>query len=321
MSGRGGRSCSWRWDSPIAAGASCAAAARPRVSTARECGARVMKFGDHTVAGFLMAVGGSFGLRHGLRLITVAKQVGLTPIASPAQVSSGVVRVRGRIRSMSPVVSPFTQTPCCWYRVEVAKPATASESQGAGWWPLHGESSTAEFAIEGDGVSLRVRPPGLDFDMPYNFEEEVISKPTGQHQRVLVDFVAQHVPDGLNRFVFDTAQAALLSPERAADPRVAAAMRGYREQKHRQLHQKTTGKAFRFREICLIAGQECEVAGTLTVENGIPVLHKGVDGTPFLVSTKLGAELHKSQRRQALKFVAVSGAVFFCGVSLLVFPD
>jgi hypothetical protein len=45
-------------------------------------------------------------------------------------------------------------------------------------------------------------------------------------------------------------------------------------------------------------------------DGGGRVLQKGVDRTLFLVSTQLGADLHKSQRRQALNFVAVSGADF-----------
>jgi hypothetical protein len=281
----------------------------------------MMDFGEHTIAGLLLASGGGFGLRHGLRLIAVAKQVGSTPIASPAQVSTGVVRVRGRVRSQSPVVSPFTQTPCCWYRVEVAKPATESESQSAGWWPLHEESSSADFSIEGAGVSLCVRPQGLEFDIPYNFEEEVISNPGTSRQRLLVDYVGQNVPDGLNQFVFKTAQDAFLSPERAADPRLAEQLRQFRDRKHRQLHQKTEGKAYRFREVCLVAGQECEIVGTVMAGSGGRVLQKGADRTPFLVSTKFGAELHESQRRRALNFLAVSGAVFLSGVLVLIFPD
>jgi hypothetical protein len=281
----------------------------------------MMGFGDHTVAGLLLGLGGGFGLRHGRRLLALARQVGSTPITSPGQASTGLVRVRGRVRTPSPVVSPFTQTPCCWYRVEVAKPATEAESSGAGWWSLHEESSTADFSIEGGGGSLCVRPQGLDFDLPCGFEEEVISEPNSPRQRLLVNYVAQTVPDGLNQFVFETAQAALLSPERAADPRVAEAMRKFRERKHRALHQKTEGKAFRFREVCLIAGQECEIAGTVTPEGCDRILQQGADGTAFLVSTRLGADLHKSQRRRALNFLAVSGAVFIFGVLLLIFPD
>ena len=87
-----------------------------------------------------MAAAGGFGLRHASRLRAMASQLKATALSHISQANAGPAPVRGQISCSETVVSPFTKTPCCCYRVEVDEVTDAGERNSA-WSLFHTELS------------------------------------------------------------------------------------------------------------------------------------------------------------------------------------
>ena len=81
-----------------------------------------------------------------------------------------------------------------------------------------------------------------------------------------------------------------------------------------KLHRKTKNQSFRFREICLLPGQEFEAAGTLVLNGGRRTLIGGTEGWPFILSQHLGDRMDEQQRKKARSFTAWSAGSLILGL-------
>ena len=272
-------------------------------------------YGD--AGGFVMIILGILGLRHAAKLRALARKLEAIPFTSIAAAKSGPARVRGRVHSDALVTSPFSQTACCCYRAEVEDASDDGTSMGSGWTPLYTDVSKIGFVLEDASGSLKVRPQGLDIDIPFGFQHEVISKPCDAREKALYEYVEQNCPNKLNAFLLATAKTAFISPEQAADPRVQERLQKWEERRRGSLHKRTKGQSFRFREATVMPGQECEIAGTVESEDGVRVLRQGPEGMPFLLSANMDEALNADQQRRARNFARWSTAFVVGGVALM----
>ena len=97
------------------------------------------------LGGLMFVIGGLAGLRQARKLRLGSRALEDTPVLTTAR--AGLVRIRGTIACDRPLLSPLTQTPCCFYRVEVEDRCDDGSATGTGWRPRHRESSTASFKL------------------------------------------------------------------------------------------------------------------------------------------------------------------------------
>ncbi len=270
--------------------------------------------------GLLLMIAGVAGLRYSRKLHSVSRALNDTPVISVAQAGNGLVRVRGRIASDQLLVSPFTQTPCCFYEVEVEEPSDDGSATGMAWRRAHIESSVARFELRDRTGAIEIRPEGIQVHAPPTFRHEVISRPRDPSEERMLAYVREHCPNKLNRLVLNTVKKALLTPEQEADPQVQERLRQLEERRHQQLHRETKGHSFLFRETCFLPGQELEVVGTAVVDGASRALGKGPGGqTPFLLSAHLGEALNRQQDTMARNFTIASVAALAAGVLVMIF--
>jgi hypothetical protein len=267
------------------------------------------------IVGALITAAGAFGLRHAAKLRTAAHRMGVTPLSSTREAAPGKVRIRGRIDGTETVVSPFSKTPCYYYRVEIEESSDDGSQRGSGWTRFYTEVSPHSFSLQDDSGSVTVIPEDLEIEVPFTLDQEVITKPRNAQEQLLVDYVREHCVDRLNAFVHKTASAALLTPEILADPRVQEKLK-QREARHKELLQKKTkNQSFRFRETCLRPGQQYEVVGTLLVNGAQRVVSKGRDENwPFVVSSLTGKLLDRKRMQQARSFTRWSAGALILGL-------
>jgi hypothetical protein len=273
----------------------------------------------HGVVGVLMVVGGGLALRHAARLNSLARAIEKTKTVTTAAAQSGLVRVRGRIESAPRVMSPFTQTACCCYQAEIEEPSDDGSSTGMGWRPLHTAISRERFALRDQAGTIEIDPQGMQLDVAPTLTREVISRAGDAREEAMLEYVRQNCPNPGNRMVLEAGKRAFLSPEQQADPRVREGLRQLEQRSHQQLHKKTEGQSFLFRETCLLPGQEFEVAGTVRREGTDRVIGEGPPGSPFLLSARIGAALSREQHRKTRNFALISCAVFIGGMLVLIF--
>jgi hypothetical protein len=285
------------------------------------------------LAGLMFVIGGLAGLRQArkLRLGSRALQTPVqnTPVLTTALARTGLVRVRGIVVCDRPLLSPLTQTPCCFYRVEVEDRCDDSSAKATGWRPRHRESSTASFKLrDAEGV-VEIVPSGLAIDAPPTFEDEVHSAAGNPEKERLLAYVRQNCPDRASRVLFSVLKQVILAPEDQA--KTQERLQVLEERHRRGLDRETTAHSFLFRETCLLPGTELEITGTACKNDLRRILTKGPGMTPFCASTHFGQALPvpsaysghalpEKQNRQARAFAIVSTLVLLAGVLMMISP-
>ncbi len=267
--------------------------------------------------GILMILLGVAGLLRALKLLAKAKVLAGVPLTPVEQAVRGTVRIRGTARCGEPVLSPFSATMCCGYRIEIDQGSNDGGDQGSSWAPIHDEVSSNIFWMRDATGAIEVHPEALEVDLPFTLQHEVIWPPRDDRELVLVEFVRQHCPDKTKHFFFDTMTKVLVPREKAADSRVQQGLTALRERHAPELHKETEGQSFRFREMCIMPGKEYELAGTVTSVGPTLALTRGAKGAPFLLSARLGNEMQGEQRKKALSFAAWSAGFAALGIVVL----
>jgi hypothetical protein len=287
------------------------------------------------LGGLMFVIGGLAGLRKArkLRLGSGARED--TPAfttaqdVTTAQARAGLVRVRGTVVCDRPLLSPLTQTPCCFYRVEVEDRCDDSSAQAVGWRPRHRESSTTSFKLRDAAGVIEIVPSGLAVDAPPTFEHEVHSAAGNPEEERLLAYVRQNCPDQASRVLFSVLKQVVLAPEDQANTQERLQVL---EERHRRgLDRETTAHSFLFRETCFLPGSELEIAGTACKNDLRRIMTKGPGTTPFRASTHFGqalplASAHsgqtlpEKQNHQARAFAIVSTLVLLAGVLMMISP-
>ena len=254
------------------------------------------------IVGALITVAGAFGLRHAAKLRTAAHRMRATPLSSALGAAPGKVRMRGRIESKETMVSPFSKTPCYYYRVEVEVSSDEAASEVLAATRFHTEVSPHRFSLRTTPVpspsplkiwrsKFRSLSIGKSSPNRATHRNKCWWTSSGALRRPAECLCAQ---DRERRFSH---------PEILADPRVKEKLK-QREARHKELLQKKTkNQSFRFRETCLRPGQQYEVVGTLVVDGTQRVVGKGRDENwPFVVSSLAGKLLDQKRMQQARAF-------------------
>ncbi len=290
---------------------------------------------SRALAGLMFVIGGVAGLRHARKLRLGSRTLEHTPAISTAQAvttaraGAGLVRVRGTVVCDRPVLSPLTQTPCCFYRVEVDDRCDDSSAQATGWRPRHRESSTASFKLRDAAGAIEIVPGGLTVDAPPTFEREVHSAAGNPEEERLLAYVRQNCPDQASRVLFSVLKQVVIAPEDQANTQERLQVL---EERHRRgLDRETGAHSFLFRETCFLSGTELEIAGTAWKNDLRRILTKGPGTTPFRASTHFGQELAfvsaasgqaipEKQNHTARAFAIVSTLFLLAGVLMMISP-
>lgn len=287
------------------------------------------------LGGLMFVIGGLAGLRQARKLRRGSRALEDTPIITTAEAVTaapagvGLVRVRGTVACDRPLLSPLTQTPCCFYRVEVDDRCDDSSSKAMGWRPRHRESSTASFKLRDGAGVIEIVPGGLTVDAPPTFEREVHSAAGDPEEERLLAYVRQNCPDQASRVLFSVLKQVVLAPEDQANTQERLQVL---EERHRRgLDRETKAHSFLFRETCFLPGSELEIAGTACKNDLRRIMTKGPGTTPFRASTHFGQALPlgsaspgqalpEEQNRQARAFAIVSTLVLLAGVLMMISP-
>ncbi len=266
-----------------------------------------------------MLAGGLTGLGLGRRQYGRYRRVLASRPAMAGARVDGLVRIRGRARSEAPLSSPLTATPCCYYRVEIEQERasfstdSATGSDPGTWHAIYKETSAPGFLIEDASGSAQVQPEGLDLDVPPLLDHEIDSEPKNQREEAFLEYLRRKSPDPWKTFLFEKTTQLLLSPEQAARPEVQERMRQARARIDRRLQRKTKRHNFRFREYCIVPGQEYEVVCVMRGN----VLSKDSAGGPFLISSGSSQEMERKQLRLAWNYAGWGLGMALFGLILL----
>jgi hypothetical protein len=237
--------------------------------------------------------------------------------------------VRGTVACDRPLLSPLTQTPCCFYRVEVEDRCDDGAATGMGWRPRHRESSTASFNLRDAAGVVEIVPSGLAVDAPPTFEHEVHSAAGNPEEEKLLAYLRQNSPDQAGRVLFSLLKQVVISPEDQASTQER--LQVLEERHRRRLDRGPKAHRFLFRETCFLPGSELEIAGTACKNDLRRIITKGPGTTPFRASTHFGqalpvASAHsvqaipEEQNHQARAFAIVSTLVLLAGVLMMISP-
>ena len=287
------------------------------------------------LGGLMFVIGGLAGLRQARKLRLGSRALEDTPVLNPAQavttaqVGAGLVRVRGTVVCDRPLLSPLTQTPCCFYRVEVDDRCDDGSATSTGWRPRHRESSTASFKLRDAAGVIDIVPSGLAVEGPPTFEHEVHSAAGNPEEERLLAYVRQNCPDNASRVLFSVLKQVVLAPEDQANTQERLQVL---EERHRRgLDRETAAHSFLLRETCFLPGSELEITGTACKNDLRRIMTKGPGTTPFRASTHFGqalpfASAHsgpalpEKQNHQARAFAIVSTLVLLAGVLMMISP-
>ena len=168
------------------------------------------------LGGLMFVIGGLAGLSKARRLRLGSRALEDTPILT-TQARAGLIRVRGTVVCDRPLLSPLTQTPCCFYRVDVEDRCDDGSATGMGWRPRHRESSTASFKLLDDAGVIEIVPSGLAVDAPPTFEHEVHSVAGNPEEERLLAYVRQNCPEKASSVLLSLLKQAVFSPEQQAN--------------------------------------------------------------------------------------------------------
>ncbi|HXN49119.1 MAG TPA: hypothetical protein VN893_20875 [Bryobacteraceae bacterium] len=279
------------------------------------------------ITGIVMLAGGVAGLvkaraQHARYRIIRS----IAPGVGPA--NAGLVRIRGRARTENALASPLTGTLCCHYRVVVEEDrdyaissGDSSGREGPSWHQIWTEESKEGFSIDGAAGGAAVRPEGLELDVKPVLEREIYSGPKKEPgDDALLEYLQRKSPAPFRNFLWEKTTSALLSKEAAASPEMQEKLRLGRERLGRKLQRDVKHHNYRFREYCIVAGEEYEMVATAgPLHGGGRVLMKDAANGLFLISTGSSGEIERRQLRLFWSFAGWGAGIGLFGLLLLIF--
>ena len=128
---------------------------------------------DPTGALILGTFAGLWTFFKGFRVFREYKVVVDTPRTNIRSISMGLVHIGGSAQVDSPVPSPVSRTPCCFYKVEIDH--WKSEGKSRGWAHLRTDVGGSKFFVADQTGKVLVDAHSAEFDVPLSCEREVDS--------------------------------------------------------------------------------------------------------------------------------------------------
>jgi hypothetical protein len=133
-----------------------------------------MPANDDKVFGYA-ALGFGLGLYYfvkGFREFRKYRLLADTPEVPIRSMAMGLVEIHGKARSEEQVYSPVSNTPCCYYKVDIEK--YVKDSKGRGRWVHQAtDANGVPFYLEDASGKVRVDLQGVEFDLNENCKREI----------------------------------------------------------------------------------------------------------------------------------------------------
>jgi hypothetical protein len=227
------------------------------------------------------------------------------PLVCISAIPRGFVHVRGKAVLDSPLNSPLTQLPCCYYRTTIERLEPGKKDKPGTYREIYSEPNDREFYIDDGTGKVLVCPGGAEYEFPKIYSAEIdlklpgiwksfvdpslgqMTHPTEQHLR---HYLAQHgISGGIET----------LPTQRGAT---------------------NASDVYQLTEYCLLAGQEASVFGTCDEcfgpesPNGCKVLCKDEHLPTFLITIR--NHLRVGPRLRHIAIACYASGILLIGVSL-----
>jgi hypothetical protein len=208
----------------------------------------------------------------------------------------GLVQVRGRVVAEAPLISPLTQSPCCYYQTTIQREKPGKTGQ---FTTIHREVKSRDFVIDDGTGKIPIITAGAQYDLPQTYSAVVDWSAPGLIKDSRGPTIGQATPPS-------SEHVGLFLARHGIGKRGAGNGEG----------KAVEGGAFRITEQCLAVGAEASVFGTCEVcfspgePRGRKVIVKNSHLPTLLVTNNI--ELRVSPR---LHFIAI--AAYTCGILLI----
>ncbi len=132
---------------------------------------------DPTGALLLGTIAGVWTFFKGFRVFREYKVVEDTPRISIRSMPMGLVHIRGNATLDKPILSPVSQTPCCFYKIEIDQ--WKSQGKSHGWSHLRTDLDGSKFFLVDETGKTLIDAQSAEFDVPINAERVVDSSRHG----------------------------------------------------------------------------------------------------------------------------------------------
>jgi hypothetical protein len=133
-----------------------------------------MSSDDGKIIGYAF-LGFGFGLYYfvrGFRVYREYRVLADTPEAPIRSMAMGLVEIHGKARSEEQIYSPVSNTPCCFYKVDIEK--YVKDSKGRGRWVHQAtDANGVPFYLEDASGKVLVDLRGVEFDLNENCKREI----------------------------------------------------------------------------------------------------------------------------------------------------
>lgn len=268
----------------------------------------------------------------GIKLRQESQTVAQIPEAPIGKTAPGPVHVRGKSTGDDLLRSPITGVPCYYYQVQVEKWVKQGDQER--WEPFKKETGQRSFYLDDGSARVLVDLQNAEFDLTPTLLAEIgpksahyckIDPATGLrwlsenqlHAALIADWgQARAAVQGIGGATARAADKVLAAGEKMAEWGVQATIDGV------TLNPGMVGESFRFRETCLLAGQEYSVIGTCEQnpnskdQPDAKVIRKGAATPTFLISTKSGQQLVKALQVRATVMMVAGAILALAGIAI-----
>lgn len=268
-------------------------------------------------------------LYSGLKKVREAALVGKIRETPVRDISSGMVRVFGKIEGDDPLISPLTGVPCYYYNASARALSKRRE-----WRDRKKATAQRDFYLNDGTGRVRVVPREAEFiGLTTTLKAEVGAKPSCKVDPSLN--LTQPAEDRLRGLLIADWQQTPVAGVGIPSPSLEEMREEEKEEKKKwwipgsieieglgELELKEEALAYHLSEEALIDGKEYSIVGTCEQDpdtgagQNARIIRQGITQKTFVISAKRGNQLVRKLRVQGLALVGVSLALFlFAGIT------
>ena len=159
----------------------------------------------------------------------------------------GFVHVRGKAVPEAPLVSPLTQSPCCYHRTTIERVVIGDANKPGSYQKLSDEFRDRQFFVDDGTGSVLVQPRGATYEIPKMFSGEIEFGRAGSEEPFLALSIQQTTPPAEENLRSYLSQHGISETNGAMRKRLPGG---------------GSTETYRLTEYCVLAGEEVSVFGT-----------------------------------------------------------
>lgn len=159
-------------------------------------------------------------------------------------IQRGFVQIRGKANLDAPLISPLTESPCCYHRTTIECVKKANESGLGSYRRISDETKGTQFVIDDGTGKVMVLPRGAEYEFPKTYSAEIDLSLPGLREEFLSPGLATAKPPREEALRDYLSRHAITEPTPRGGGDACATV------------------TYRLTEYCLPAGQEVSVFGT-----------------------------------------------------------